>query len=124
MFDEFHIGGAESKRKIRWQRSSDAKTASFVHNSTDADPFGQFYCWNVSRTGKRTAQRNVTFKFFVVVAGRIRLVAANRSERRIENRVEWREAFFQCVGININLERTADLAHGLRGAIEFRVFKT
>ena len=50
--------------------------------------------------------------------------AADGGKRQIDDGVKGRRASFQRVSVNVNLERAADLAESLRGAVEFGIFKT
>ena len=119
-----HVRGAERERKIRRQASGDAETRGHIHDGIDADFFSQLHRGNVARTGERAAQRDGAFKFLVVIVRRVRLAAADDREWCIDDGVEGRRAFLDGVGINVHLERTADLAIGLRGAIELGIFET
>ena len=120
VLEEIQIGGAQRDRQIRRQRAGDAEAAGHVNHVVHADFFGELHRGNVARAGQRAAQRDDALEFFVVVVRRIGLAAAHGGERRVENRVERSEPLLHGRGIHVNLERTADLALRLRGAVEFR----
>ena len=61
---------------------------------------------------------------FVIVVRGVRLSAADGGERRIHDGVKRRGTLLDGSGVDVGLEGTADLAVGLRGAIEFGIFKT
>src|SRR4029077_3385528 len=110
VFEQAHVRGAQRERKIRRQQSGNAEAAGDIDDAVDAHFFGELHGGNVARAGQSAAQSDITFKFFVVIARRIGLAAADGGERRIQNGVERRGTFFQRVGVYVNFERAAYLA--------------
>ena len=91
-----------------------------IDDVLDSDFFEQAHGRNVSRIGQSAAQRDAAFEFRVVVVRRIVLTAAAEGDRLVHDRIERRSALREGFGVDVHLERAAGLAHGLRGAIEFR----
>ena len=124
VFDEFHVGGAERERKIWRQCTANAKAAGHVDDGIDANFFSELHCRHVARASECAAESDGAFKFFVVIVGRIGLATTDDGKRCIDDGVEGRRTLLDGGGINVGLEGTADLAVGLRSAIELGIFKT
>ena len=50
--------------------------------------------------------------------------AADNRKWRVQNGIEGRRALLNGVGVDVDFKRTSHLPDGLRGTIEFRIFKT
>src|ERR1700674_4763358 len=124
MLEKSHVRGTQGQWEIRRQGCGDAKAARHVDHRGDPDFFGELYRRNVARTGESAAQCDGAFEFFVVVARRIGLAAADGGQRRIDDGVEGSRAFFERVRVNVNFKRAANLAKSLCSAVEFGILKT
>ena len=85
----------------------------------DADFIGELQCGDVARLRERAAQRDDAFKFFVVVVRRVGARRRVEADGLVEDRVVGAGTFVDDRGVDVGLEGRADLAHGLRGAVEF-----
>jgi hypothetical protein len=124
VLEKLHVRGAERQWQIGRERRGDAEPFRHIHDGIDADFFREFYGGNVARARQSPAKRDGPFKFFVVIARGVGLATTNRGKRQIDDGVEGRRPSFQRVGVDIHLERAADLAEGLRRAVEFGILKT
>ena len=111
---KIQIGGAQRDRQVRRQRAGDAEAPRRIDYAVDADFVGQLHGGHVARSGQRAPQRNHAFVFFVVVVRRVGWPPLIDREGRVQDRVEGREALLQSRRINVDLERAAHLALGLR----------
>ena len=124
VLEQVEVSGAQRNGQVGRQRASDAEAARHINDAVHADFFGELHGGYVAGAFESAAQRNHAFVFFVVIVRRIGLATAHHRKRRVEDSVERCEALFKSSRINVHLERAANLALGLHGAIEFRILET
>ena len=124
VFHQSEIGSAEGERKIGRQGTCDAEFPGKSDYILYADMVEEAHSGNVTRIGESAAIGDAAFESVVVIMRRIILGAAAICDGLVHDGIKGRNALFDGVGVNVNLERAAGLAQGLRGAIEFRFVET
>src|SRR6202050_3097202 len=117
-------GGEGGEGKIGRQRTGDAELPRKSDYILYADVIEKAHGGNVTRIGESAAIGDAAFESVVVIMRRIILGAAAVCDGLVHDGIKRRNALFDGVGVNVNLERAAGLAQGLRGAIEFRFVET
>src|SRR3954447_6706698 len=92
-----------------------------VTNYSRHSYFGsQLYRRNVARFRQGMAQSNDTFKLVVIVVRGPYAGGVGKADRRVENGIVGLGPLIDRSGVNIRLERRADLTQSLGRAIELR----